>query len=327
LAIKEKKESYYVKKRDNMTLDEAITAFRAEIVWGALYACVSCHRNCFRNGVMKANIEKLKQHTIWQTAISPDVIKQSSYSETNGVMPNKITNFFIKNSFWICHTCLKYISRNSLPKKSSENALQVYNYPDCLKLTEVENVLIAPRINFIKMIKLPSSRMPGIRDRIVNVPIASNTIRQTVESLPRTLEEAQVIPISLRKQKAMVSSHFQQYINPAKIRQAVMFLIGKYPFYEDVMFNLHKIDNIFDRLKDDIEENIEGADLVKIGDEIAEEDSEEIVSEENDVQYIEKDPIRKHQTDTSYTSLLLPENIEAKVKTKLRNKKEKSGLI
>ena len=93
------------------------------------------------------------------------------------------------------------------------------------------------------------------------------------------------------------------------------------------MFNLHKVDNIFDRLTDDIEENIEEGDLVKVGDEIAEEDRDEKESEEKDIQYIEKDPVRKHQTNTSDTSLLLPENIEAKVKTKLRNKNDKCGLI
>ena len=322
--IKERNKSFYMKKRENMTLDESIAAFRAEIVWGALYACVSCHRNCFRNGVVKANIEKLKKHTIWSTAINPSVIKQSTYNENTGLVPNLFTNFYIKNSYWICHTCLKYISRNRLPKMSSENSLQVFNYPDCLRLTEVENVLIAPRINFIKMIKLPSSRMPGIRDRIVNVPITSNTIRQTVESLPRTLEEAQVIPISLRKQKSMVSSHFQQYINPCKIRQAVMFLIGKYPFYEDVRFNLHKLDNILEKLKDDCEEDMEMGDLVNVGDTIVEEDSAEI---ETEVQYIEQDAVRKHQTDTSDTSLLLPENIESKVRTKLKNKSDKNSLV
>jgi hypothetical protein len=196
-----------------------------------------------------------------------------------------------------------------------------------MRLTEVENVLIAPRINFIKMIKLPSSRMSGIRDRIVNVPITTNTIRQTVESLPRTLEEAQVIPISLRKQKSMVSSHFQQYINPCKIRHAVMFLIGKYPFYEDIRFNLHKLDNILDKLKDDCEEDMEEAKLMNVGDTIVEEDSGDIENEETEIQYIEQDPVRKHQTDTSDTSLLLPENIESKVRTKLKSKNDKNSLI
>ena len=99
-----------------------------------------------------------------------------------------------------------------------------------------------------------------------------------------------------------------------------MFLIGKYPFYEDVRFNLHKVDNILDKLKDDCEENMEEGQLVNVEDTIVEEDIGEIESE---VQYIEEDPVRKHQTDTSNTSLLLPENIESKVKTKLKNKSDK----
>ena len=100
------------------------------------------------------------------------------------------------------------------------------------------------------------------------MPISNNTIRQTVESLPRTLDEAQVIPISLRKKKSMVGSHFQQYINPDKIRQAVMFLIGKYPFYEDVKFNMHKLDNILDKLIDECEEDLDKPNLEIVEDEI-----------------------------------------------------------
>ena len=299
-----------------MTLEESISAFRTEIVWGAIFACISCHRTCFRNGVRRANMEKLSDHTIFDSAINRFLVKKES-------------KFYIKKSFWICHTCFSYISRNTLPKMSCRNALQVFDRPDFLKLTEVENVIIAPRINFIKMIKLPVSRMHGIRDRIVNVPITSNTIKQTVESLPRTLEEAQVIPISLRKKKAMVSSHFQQYINPDKIRKAVKFLIGKYPFYKDVMFNMHKLDTILDKLTDDCEEDMEVGELMTVKDTIMEDDTEDIADagEEEDVKYIENDPVRKQQTETSETSLLLPEDIEANVKTKPRNDKEKSGLI
>ena len=308
--------NYYKKKREKMTLDESISAFKSEIVWGAIYACISCHRTCFRNGVRKPNIKKLMDHTIFDKAIHHTLLSKDS-------------KFWIKNSLWICHTCLSYIGRNSLPKMSSRNALQVHDRPDFLKLTEVENVLIAPRINFIKMIKLPVSRMTGIRDRIVNVPIASSTIKQTVESLPRTLEEAQVIPISLRKKKAMVGSHFQQYINPDKIRQAVMYLIGKYPFYEDVKFNMHKVDNIFDKIRDDCEEDLDKVELENVMDQFENEDTKDIADLEEvlDIEYIENDPVRKHQTETSQVSLLLPENIEANVKTNHRNKREKSGLI
>ena len=299
-----------------MTLDEAILVFQSETVWGAIYPCISCHRTCFRNGVRKANIQKLMDHTIFDKAINLKLLNNDS-------------KFWVKDSIWICHTCLSYIGRNSLPKMSSRNSLQVYDRPDFLNLTEVENVLIAPRINFIKMIKLPVSRMIGIRDRIVNVPIASNTIRQTVESLPRTLDEAQVIPISLRKKKSMVGSHFQQYINPEKIRQAVTYLIGIYPFYENVKFNMYKVDNIFDKLRDECEEDLGPLNLEIVEDKIEKDDSQDVfdLEEAQEIEYIENDPVRKNQTETSQVSLLIPENIEEKVNTKAGNKKETSGLI
>ena len=167
-------------------MDESISAFNKDIIWGAIYPCISCHRTRFRNGVTSTTREKLYQHTISKSAINSDLFNNKS-------------KFLVMDAFWICHTCWTCISRNKLPKMCSSNALQVYDRPACLELTEVENVIIAPRINFIKMIKLPVSRMLGLRDRIVNVPIRSSTIKETVESLPRTLEEVQVIPISLRK--------------------------------------------------------------------------------------------------------------------------------
>ena len=318
--IERKLKNYYEKKRGNMTMDESISAFKANIFWGSIYPCISCHRTRFRNGVTKANMEKLKDKTISKEAINYGLI-------------NKESILWIKNSFWICHTCQSYIKQNKLPNISSKNALQVYDRPDFMKLTEVENVLIAPRINFIKMIKLPVSRMIGLRDRIVNVPITSKTIRQTVESLPRTLEEAQVIPISLRKKKSMVGSHFQQYVNPNKIKQAVKFLIGKYPFYEDIRFNMHKIDTIWDTQMDDCEEDMEECNLVNVKDDIVQnfdkivEDCSEELDNAEETDYIKNDPVRKHQTETSESSLLLPEDIEAKIKTKPRKPRKDPGLI
>ena len=307
------KKKHYRKNKDKLTMDESICAFNANIIWGAIYPCISCHRTRFRNGVMKADSNNVGKYEISKSAINYDL------------MGNK-SKFYAKNSFWICHTCLSYIKRNRLPTMSSKNALEVYHIPECLKLTEVENVLISPRINFIKMIKLPVSRMLGLRDRVVNVPIKSSTIKQTVESLPRTLEEAQVIPIALKRKKAMVSSHFEQYVNPAKIRDAVKFLIGKYPFYEDIQFNMHKVDNIWSKLLDECEEDLDEGDALIVKDVVLEDSIAETADFE-EAEYIEKDPVRKHQTETSETSLLLRENIEANVKTKPRNKKDDSGFI
>ena len=125
-----------------MSLDECLAVFRREIVWGSIYPCLSCHRACFRNGV---NIFKL-----------PEMENNGKFDEFLDMKyVHSESNFLVKGSFWMCHTCKLYIKRNKMPKISTLNALQIYDRPSFLNLTEVENVMIAPRINFIKLIKLP----------------------------------------------------------------------------------------------------------------------------------------------------------------------------
>ena len=151
--------------------------FKQKVAWGAIYPCICCEGTYFRNGVKKADIEKMKTKNMFAEAVD--------------VRVDSKPQFYVKNSYWICKGCSDSITRGVLPKRSAQNALKIFKC-HLPKLTEVENVLLAPRINFIKMIKLPVSRMSGIRDRIVNVPIKTSTIKQTVKSLPRTLDEAQV---------------------------------------------------------------------------------------------------------------------------------------
>ena len=74
---------------------------------------------------------------------------------------------------------------------------------------------------------------------------------------------------------------------------------------------------------DDCEEAVEEGGLEQVEDNIVEEDFEEV----EDAEYVEKDAVRKHQTGTSESSMLLPENIESKVRTNTKNGKEMGGLI
>ena len=195
------------KKREDMTEWDGFRVFWAETAWGAIYSCISCHKTKFRNGVKKANIPKLECSKYYEKSVDPSHLGSKS-------------KFHMKGSYWICHTCHDKIKGNSMPACSAMNSLKIFDRPACLELTEVENVLLAPRIGFMKMIKLPVSQMRGVRDRIVNVPITGNIIKQTVASLPRTYDEAGIIPISLRKKKNLLSSHRQQWVCPQKMALA-----------------------------------------------------------------------------------------------------------
>ena len=141
--------------------------------------------------------------------------------------------------------------------------------------------------------------------------------------------------VAVKKKRAMLSSMFEQHARPEIIRKAVKFLLTvKYPFYSDVHFDMRKLDTLLDKLLDDCEEDIDNmSEPTEVEDAVMLEktpdkntkDEELCCEEKEDVEYVKYDPVRKHQTDVSEITLLLPENRETKVGMEL--KKTKSTLI
>ena len=77
----------------------------------------------------------------------------------------------VENSY-LCKTCKWYLTRGKMPKLCTKNGLSIDVIEDeNLKLTELENNLIARNIIFQKIHKLPKSRWSGTHDRLINVPV------------------------------------------------------------------------------------------------------------------------------------------------------------
>ena len=87
------------------------------------------------------------------------------------------------------------------------------------------------------------------------------------------------------------------------------------------MLDTQKLYSLGSLVLDDCEEEMEEGGLGEVEDNIVEEDPAEV----DEAEYVKKDAVRKHQTDTGLSSFLLPENIERNVKTKPRG--EQGGLI
>ena len=51
----------------------------------------------------------------------------------------------------LCHNCLSYIKRNTIPSINEQNGLFLDDVPDELKLTDLEQQLIAKSLLFIKI--------------------------------------------------------------------------------------------------------------------------------------------------------------------------------
>ena len=93
-----------------------------------------------------------------------------------------------------------------------------------LCLTELENCLIARNILFQKFVQLPKSRWTATKDQIVNIPIFEQDILNTIESFPRTPEEAGIIPVRLKRKMEYKNNHIEQYISTKKIFEALKTL-------------------------------------------------------------------------------------------------------
>ena len=109
---------------------------------------------------------------------------------------------------------------------SNQNSLQLFDLTghEELRLTELENCLIALNIIFQKVFQLPKSRWPAMKDRTVNIPIFESDVLRTVESLPRTPTEAGIIPINLKRKLIYKQTHKTQYVSVEKILKALKTL-------------------------------------------------------------------------------------------------------
>ena len=79
----------------------------------------------------------------------------------------------------------RYSHRHFLSTKYNENML----------LKDMEGSLIAKNLLFAKIYQLPKSRWTALSDKIINVPINNDDIKDTISLLPRTPKEAQLIGI------------------------------------------------------------------------------------------------------------------------------------
>ena len=222
IQVKEHRE----KRIDNWGRLERLIAFKNEVKFGAIFVCICCQQRLFEKGVkpvtekFKTNIESKKFGLYNQCVIEE---KQ----EING-----------KKESYICHTCQNTMKSGKMPAMSIRNGLQLTKLDDTdLKLSEIENNLIAQNIVFQKIFLLPKSRMSAVKDRLVNVPIGPTDIANTIKSIPRTPKEAGLIQVKLKRKLEYKNVHKHEYIDPQKIFKALELLKKKghpyYKFYDD----------------------------------------------------------------------------------------------
>lgn len=188
--------------------------FRSSVEDGCTYVCSSCHRLLFSSGVKATELD--------QSLLDKFIVNPSQPVSKH-----------------LCHTCSRYIVKGKLPPMSVLNGLQITPLKDhngtLISLTDLEAILIAKNILFMKIFMTPISRWSGMKDKVVNVPINESAIVQTVKKLPRLPSQASVIPIQLKRRMQYKAVHLTQYIRPEMLRNALQaFVALGNEFYQGV---------------------------------------------------------------------------------------------
>ena len=226
-----------------------------------------------------------------------------------------------KNDSYLCKTCISHMKHKRLPPMSVKNNLQLVHQDESIKLTDLEGDMIAKNIIFQKIHQLPKSRWTSLTDKIVNVPINDSDIIKTVDRLPRTPMEAQLIGVSLKRKKEFKNYHKRQLVNPWKIIKMLELLkISGNPYYQfydsyenfkqrcqkndPEGYNLLFLDDIEEDLQEKIEKsnNFENDDIIMKNHsskssqiEILESNEETEEDLEEELDYVMNDPVRKYQ--------------------------------
>ena len=77
----------------------------------------------------------------------------------------------VNGNLHLCESCIRYLKNDEMPPLCWKNSLNYGPIPDCLKLTNIEKQFIVKSLLFIKVRKLPVTRMDAMNDRVINVAV------------------------------------------------------------------------------------------------------------------------------------------------------------
>ena len=176
--------------------------FQNKVKQGPMYICTSCKQTFFRHSVHQFKSVGLKHENIAHKCIT--------HSKS------------VDNEEWICKTCLMSIQHGKIPSCSVANGLTFPPIPEELKLTSLEERLIAPRLAFMQIRELPRGGQLNLRGNIVNVPADVNS---TVKQLPRLLDDTETIPVKFKRKLSYKNYVAFEKIRPNKVMEAAKWLV------------------------------------------------------------------------------------------------------
>lgn len=208
-----KKKLYNLRKATCHDLDHYILSFRKKICEGPFFICIVCHRLLYKKTVR-------------------------IFDETKYIVSDKGI-FAYKKSFdgkqYICITCHTKLLKQQVPCQAVCNDLKVEDIPPELAiLGKLEQILIAKRIVFEKILVMPKGSQRKIKGAICNVPVECD---KTCNVLPRAPEASGIIALKLKRKLQFRGHVYHKNVRPEMLHHALNWLKLNNSLYSDIIIN------------------------------------------------------------------------------------------
>lgn len=140
---------------------------------------------------------------------------------------------------YICNTCHSKAIQGKVPCQATVNNLYVDDAPTELKsLKKLEQIIIARRIVFEKIVVMPKGQQRKIKGAICNVPVNCD---QTCNILPRPPERSGIILLKLKRKIQFKGHVYFEAIRPEFIMTALNWLKANNILYKDIQIDCTNI--------------------------------------------------------------------------------------
>lgn len=157
----------------------------------------------------------------------------------------KIQNIFTEklcfdNKEYICKTCHSKVIKGKVPCQAVYNDMFVDDIPiELSTLEKLEQILIAQRIVFQKIVVMPKGQQRKIKGAICNVPVECD---KTCQIPPRAPESSGIILLKLKRKLQFRGHVYYQAVRPEIVLNALNWLKANNELYKTITIDIDRID-------------------------------------------------------------------------------------
>ena len=208
-------------------LDYYISKFHSRIKEGPYYVCSVCNRLLYRKSVK--------------------LLEKKDYSSVAKSVFTNISSF--DNKEYVCTTCLSKVVKGNIPCQAVYNDMSVDEIPPELALLEkLEQILVAQRIVFEKIIVMPKGQQKKVSGAICNVPVNCD---QTCKVLPRPPARSGIIMLKLKRKLEFRGHVYFQAVRPQVVENALNWLMQNNALYNNITTDMNNISEDLKTLQKD----------------------------------------------------------------------------